>query len=114
MTTTITTYDEQAWDELSDQLEGQFGKKPDVQGILFLVGHRELGQLRTKFNKSAKQDLIHVGVCTLLSRVGYYQFVAHDEDGWPHFELKPGNPDLSSKDQEQLLRRLILEYFNEI
>ena len=112
--TATAIYDEQAWEALRDELGSRFGRRPDIQGILFLIGHRELGQLRSKFNKSAKQDLIHVGVCTLLAREGYYQFVARDADGWPHFELNPGNPRLSSKEQEQLLRKLILEYFNEL
>jgi len=107
-------YDEAAWEALRTSLGTQFSRKPDIQGILFMIGHRELGQLRTKFNKTAKQELIHVGVCTLLAREGYYHLVARDEDGWPHFELNAGNPTLSSKDQEQLLRKLILEYFDEL
>lgn len=101
------------WEALCDRLERRFGRRPDVQGIVFLIGHRELGQMRAKFSKSAKQDLMHVGVCTLLSRAGYYRFVARDGDGWPHFEAEAGAPPLMGEDQEQLLRKLILEYFNE-
>jgi hypothetical protein len=114
MTAITFEYDEIAWENLQERLKGQFGSKPDMQSIIFLIGHRELGQLRTKFSKSAKEDLLHVGVCTLLSREGYYQFVAKDGDGWPHFELNLDKPGLTSKEQEQLLRKLILEYFNDL
>jgi len=114
MSEAIIQYDEKAWEDLRSSLENQFSRKPDIQGILFMIGHRELGQLRTKFSKTEKQELIHVGVCTLLAREGYYHFVALDEDGWPHFELSAGNPPLSHKEQEQLLRKLILEYFSEL
>lgn len=105
------TQEDLAWESLRDRLEKQFGRRPDMQGILFLIGHRELGQLRTKFSRVAKQELIHVGVCSLLAREGYYHFVARDEDGWPHFERSPNNPPMSGKEQEQLLRRLALAYF---
>jgi hypothetical protein len=112
MTDSDITYSEKKWEGLRLKLQAQFGRKPDVQSIIFLIGHRELGQLQSKFSKSAKQDLIHVGVCTLLSREGYYHFLARDEDGWPHFELNPAMPKLNAEEQERLLKKLIIEYFN--
>lgn len=114
MEETGISYNEQEWESLRTKLEGRFGRRPDVQSIIFLVGHRELGQFRTKFNKSAKQDLIHVGVCTLLAREGYYHFIARDADGWPHFEYNAAMPGLNADEQERLLKKLIIEYFNEI
>ncbi len=107
-------FDEQEWETLRGSLADRFGRKPGVQGILFLIGHRELGQLRTKFNKNAKQDLMHVGTCALLSREGYYHFIARDEDGWPHFEPDRSLPRLTSEEQERLLKKLILDYFKEL
>jgi len=106
-----TTYDENALEVLQEKLKNQFGKKPDLQAIIFLVGHRELGQLREKFSKEEKQDLMHVGVCALLEKAGYYTFVARDAEGWPHWEIVRGKPKLSGEDQEQLLKQQILEYF---
>ncbi len=114
MTDTVIEYDKKAWDRLRINLKQKFGRRPDVQGILFLIGHRELGQLRTKFKKEEKQDLIHIGVCTLLAKEGYYNFVAKDEDGWPHFERNHNNLKLSSENQERLLKKLILEYFEDL
>ena len=106
-----TGYDEVAFEALQEKLQGQFGKKPDLQAIIFLVGHRELGHLREKFSKEEKQDLMHVGVCALLERAGYYTFIARDADGWPHWEIVRGKKKLSGEEQEQLLKQQILEYF---
>ena len=104
-------YDEAAWQNVLSSLEKRFEKKPDVQTVMFLVGHRELGKLQTKFTKEQKQDLIHVGVCTLLSQADYYTFLANDEDGWPHFEYNRDKPKLTVAKQEKLLKKMIILYF---
>ncbi len=111
---TNITFDEAVWEDVLERLEKQFGKKPDVQTIIFLVGHRELGKHQVKFSKEQKQDLIHVGVCTLLSRANYYTFLDFDQDGWPHFEYNREQPKLDSVQQEKLLKKMIIEYFNEL
>jgi hypothetical protein len=79
-----------------------------------LVGHRELGKLQTKFTKEQKQDLIHVGVCTLLSQADYYFPLGSDEDGWPHFEYNRDKEKLSNEQQESLLKKMIIEYFKKL
>ncbi|HNY56087.1 MAG TPA: hypothetical protein PKI86_10685 [Chitinophagales bacterium] len=107
-------YDEAAWNNVLSVLEQRFGKKPDVQTIIFLVGHRELGKHQIKFTKEQKQDLIHVGVCTLLSRANYYTFLDFDQDGWPHFEYNREQPKLDNAQQEKLLKKMIIEYFKEL
>jgi hypothetical protein len=107
-------YDKTAWDRLRIQLKAQFKRRPDIQGIIFLIGHRELGQARVDFDKSAKEDLLHVGTCTLLSRIGYYSYIARDEEGWPHYEVVKGMPKLKPEDQESLLKKLIIDYFDEM
>ena len=104
-------YDEVEWNEVLIFFEKKFEKKPDVQTIIFLVGHRELGKHQVKFTKEQKQDLIHVGVCTLLSQANYYIFLDYDEDGWPHFEYNREKPKLSLVEQEKLLKKMIILYF---
>ncbi len=113
MTDTKIEYNKTAWDRLRIRLKDKFNRRPDLQGILFLIGHRELGQLRSEFDKEEKQNLIHVAVCTLLSKEGYYTFAARDEDGWPHFERTKIQRKLSGEDQEKLLKKLVLQYFEE-
>ena len=82
-----------------------------MDGVLFLIGVQELGAGKQTFTKEQKQDLIHVGVCTLLSQANYYTFLDFDEDGWPHFEYNREQPKLDNAQQEKLLKKMIIEYF---
>ena len=79
----------------------QFKKNPDLNAILFLIGIRELGELKGEFTKEEKQDLMHIAICRLLSEEGYYQLEGHDQDGWPHWQATKTLPDLSLDEQEK-------------
>ena len=82
-----------------------------METILFLIGIQEFGEIREKFTKEQKQDLMHVAVCSLLSPSGYYELESVDADGWPHYkQLKP-MPDMSMPEQENFLKDHILLYF---
>ena len=37
------------WWKLEEKLIGRFGKKPDVESILFMIGIQELGDIPEKF-----------------------------------------------------------------
>jgi len=86
---------------------------PDLNIILFLVGIQELGKpVSQKFTKEEKRDLMHIGSCRLLSEEGYFEYKGQDQDGWPHYEnIKPFTLK-GVKEQEVLLKRLIINYFN--
>ncbi len=56
------------WYRIVFDLKKQFGKKPDMNGILFLIGMRELGQLR-EFAKDEKMDLINGKIYGYISQV---------------------------------------------
>jgi len=102
---------QQRWWKLESKLMERFRKKPDMEAILFLIGIQEFGQLKEKFTKEQKQDLMHVAVCKLMSQSGYYELERIDEDGWPHFrQLKP-MPEMSTTEQENFLKDHILLYF---
>ena len=89
----------------------RFEKKPDVESILFLIGIQELGDIKHKFSKEQKQDLMHIAICTVLSPSGYYELSHVDADGWPHFsQLKP-MPVMNPFEQESFLKDHILLYF---
>ena len=99
------------WFALEQKLMERFEKKPDVETVLFLIGIQELGDIKKKFTKEQKQDLMHVAVCTVLAPSGYYELEGVDEDGWPHFrQLKP-MPELNPFEQESFLKDHILLYF---
>lgn len=88
---------------------------PDLNAVLFLIGIRELGQVpKDKFSKEQKQDLMHIGVCSILMADGYYRFTGNDQDGWPHFDLQKPVPAKSVKEQEQFLIEKIILYFQDV
>lgn len=100
------------WLKLRIMLKDRFGIKPDMNGILLLIGMQELGQGPRQFSKEEKQDLMHVAICTLLQPDGYYSYEGNDDDGWPHFsQLKP-LPEYDLIDQENFLKDHILLYFS--
>ena len=99
------------WLKLRIKLKENFGIKPDMDGVLFLIGVQELGAGKQTFTKEQKQDLMHIAICTLLAQSGYYINEGKDEDGWPHFkQLKP-LPEFNVIEQENFLKDHVLLYF---
>lgn len=105
---------EERWIQVEFLLRERFGKTPDMEGILFLIGVNELDDTPgRKYSKEQKQDLMHIAVCSLLSRKGYYEYEGRDVDGWPHFmQLKPVET-VGLNGQERMLKECIIEYFEE-
>jgi hypothetical protein len=100
------------WKQIQEQLESRFGQKPDMNGVLFIIGIRELGQLPEKnFSKEEKVSLMHIAVCKVLSYSGYYELTGMDQDGWPIWENRIPLPFVSVFEQETMLRRHVVEYF---
>jgi hypothetical protein len=103
---------EKTWNETITRVSAQFGEKLDYAAILFLIGVQELGKDYQNFKKDQKVELMHVGICSVLLPYGYYSFVGRDEDGWPHFERTETLPALEPDEQELLIKRAIVRYFN--
>ena len=101
------------WWQLEAKLVERFGKKPDMETILFMIGVQELGDIRKKFSKEQKQDLMHIAVCTVLTPSGYYEMEGVDADGWPHFRQLKELPKYTLKDQEDFLKDHVLMYFQQ-
>ena len=99
------------WWKLEEQFLKKFGKKPDVEAILFLIGIQEFGHIREKFTKEQKEDLMHIAVCSLLAQSGYYEMESHDTDGWPHFRQLKELPVMNMIEQENFLKDHALLYF---
>ena len=103
------------WEYLLQFLEDSVGKRPaDLNGVLFLIGVQELGQGAKRFTKEQKQDLMHIGICKVLSLSSYYIFERRDKDGWPHYMLNRALPQGGVDKQETLLKMHVIEYFKEI
>ncbi|WP_373515684.1 hypothetical protein [Persicitalea sp.] len=102
------------WKNLLENLQKIIGKKPgDLNGVLFLIGVQELGKGAINFTKEQKQDLMHIGICRVLSLSGYYELRGEDTDGWPHWDLVQPLPHGEILAQESLLKMHVLEYFKE-
>lgn len=102
------------WLKLRIRLKENYGIKPEMDGILFLIGIQELGAGKQDFTKEQKQDLMHIAVCTILAQSGYYMFDGRDEDGWPHFTLLKPLPEFNMIEQENFLKDHILLYFQSV
>ncbi|RSK23812.1 hypothetical protein [Hymenobacter metallilatus] len=103
---------EQRWWELMNEMRARFGKKPDMNALLLLIGVQELGQGAGPFTKEQKQDLMHIATCRLFSFSGFYELERVDEEGWPHYRLLQPLPFSNLKEQERMLKWHILEYFD--
>ena len=100
------------WKDLVLKLSYRFGEDLDLQAILFLIGLQELGQGYQKLTKNQKLDVIHVAVCALLSQWGIYEFAGYDEEGWPHWKATDNLPSMNAKQQDDMIKEAIVEYFS--
>ena len=100
------------WSSLMGDVGKIIGKRPkDLNGILFLIGVQELGRGGQTFSKEEKQDLIHIGICKVLSLSGYYTLKGLDAEGWPHWKLVRQLPHFDLLEQEKFLKWHVIEYF---
>jgi len=101
------------WEHLVNKLSTQFadGEDLDLDGIIYLIGVQELGQLHRRFKKDEKLDLMHIAICRLLEPYGYYEFDYYDDDGWPHYKVKEELPHLKAGEQSVLMKEAIVNYF---
>ena len=103
---------ENRWNALLAEMEVRFGKRPDLNALLLLIGVQELGQGVAEFTKEQKQDLMHIATCKLFSLSGHYELERVDEDGWPHYKLLRPVPFAFLKEQERMMKWHMLEYFS--
>src|SRR5687768_17766706 len=103
---------DRTWASLLKSLESTIGKRPkDLNGVLFLIGVQELGKGNRTFSKEEKQDLMHIGICKVLSLSGYYELEGCDKEGWPHWRVTKKLPHFDLLEQERLLKMHVIEYF---
>jgi hypothetical protein len=99
------------WYEVRNRVKNDFGQRPDINAMLFLIGINEVGIVKDKWEKEEKQDLMHVAICKLFSSEGYFKYLGDDDEGWPQYEVVDNIPKLVLKDQDELLKKKIVEYF---
>lgn len=99
------------WKETLKMIALSFGEVEDLKDVVFLIGVQELGLGFQKFSKDEKIDVMHIGVCKLLSQYGYYEYRGRDTQGWPHFERIKAMPKISESERELLLKDAVVTYF---
>lgn len=111
----IDEINKKKWQKIKDFIANNFldGEEPDLDAILFLIGHREVGQNKKNYKKDEKLDILHVAICRVLMPYGYYQLLSLDNEGWPHFELTEELPNLKPGEQSLLMKEAIIRYFEE-
>ena len=101
------------WLKVEKMVFKRFGEKLDEQTILFIIDLQELGKGEEDYKKHEKLDIIHIGICTVLCKYGYYKFIGNDDEGWPHFKnIKKLPNEIQGENQQNLLKRAIIEHFN--
>jgi len=105
---------QEKWLDIENMMVERFGKKPNMEAMLYLIGMNELGLVPEKeFTKEQKQDLMHLAVCALLAQSGYYEYDGHDKDGWTDDKLVETPPGENCTAQQILLKQHIVAYFDE-
>lgn len=99
------------WQAVLSELRERFGRTPDLNAVLMLIGMRELGQVREKWTKEEKVHLMHIAVCKLFSQSGYYELEGTDDEGCPHWKAVKKMPFVDVFEQEVLLKQHIVDYF---
>jgi len=102
------------WELLMGILEKEFGRRPNMEALLFLIGVQEIGAGKQTYTKEEKQDLMHIAMCALLSRAGYFELEGKDKEGWPHWKLIQPLPSINIFEQITFLRGLIIDYFEAV
>lgn len=101
------------WKTIHTNLEQQFGKRLDMNAVLLIIGIRELGSLKDMFTKEEKVRLMHIAVCRLFSKSGYYELAGVNTKGWPEWKKVKDLPFVDVFEQETLIRHHIVDYFEE-
>ena len=103
------------WQRLSVWLQERFGKEPDLDGVLFLIGVQETGSgYQPDLDKRSKERLVVEGTYCAFETLGFYKRVGMEADGhgiWESLERLPTG--LSAKEQETVLRLAVVSYFHE-
>jgi hypothetical protein len=101
------------WEYVVEKLTEEFsdGEDLNLDGIVYLIGVQELGQVGRRFKKDDKINLMHIAICKLLEPYGYYEFDYVDKDGWPHYKTLNQLPNLKPGEQTVLMKEAIIQYF---
>lgn len=104
------------WTRILQWIEQRFGQQGGIEAVLFLIGIQSRGiGYEPDMEKEHKQDTIMEGTFCAFEKLGFYERVGLDENGFWIWERSVGEiPKLSVDDQEKLLKLGIVRYFDDV
>jgi hypothetical protein len=102
------------WKDLCKHLTMMFGIEVDMNGVLFLIGIREMGLLFREFSKEEKLNLINLGSCTLYKEMGLVEISGEDNERWPVFRQKTLAPVIAEELKLKTLQDCAIRYFGKV
>lgn len=109
----IDEFNRVGWARLKEEFKSNYGDYPSVISLLFIIGMEHAPVLGDDLSKEQKQEVIHVGLCSLLEKEGLYSFSHHDDDGWPHYTSTDKSQTINVEKQENYIKQLLINYFND-
>ncbi len=101
------------WEKVKLFVKQRFNEDLDVQSILYIIGLQELGKNHQPLKKEQKIDVIHIGICSVLLPLGYYQKNGLDDEGWPHYtNIKKLPNKVVGELQDVFMKKAIINYFS--
>ena len=104
------------WQGVEEWVQSRFGKDGGIEAILFLIGIQSRGAgYEPDMEKERKQDTIMEGTYCAFEKLGFYERVGMDENGFWIWERSIDSiPKLEIEDQEKLLKLGIVRYFDDV
>lgn len=104
------------WQLVLEWIEHRFEQEPGIEAILFLIGVQSRGiGYDPEMKKERKQDTIMEGTFCAFEKLGFYERVGLDENGFWIWERSIDQiPKLSIDDQEKLLKLGIVRFFDDV
>jgi hypothetical protein len=101
---------DQQWLQLLNKLAEKHTIKPDMDGVLLLIGIRESGLPQKEFTTYEKINLVQMAVCTVLVPARYYELFWVEDSGWPHYKQLVREPEMSPQQRQDFLKPYIIQY----
>jgi len=101
------------WKDIEKFMFDRFEKETDLKAVLFVIGLRESGTIKSKYTKENKQDLMNLAACKILSLDGYFEVSHLDAESWPVWKQAKPIPEMNPEQQEQFLKEHVIKYFQE-
>lgn len=107
---------ESRWSRLQEWVERRFEQESSIEAVLFLIGIQSRGRgYEPEMEKELKQDTIMEGTYCAFEKLGFYERIGLDENGFWIWERTVDEiPKLELDQQEKLLKLGIVRVFEEV